>query len=57
MGIKKLGSPEKMGSTPPAQGIIRVGLIGAGANVRRVQIPAFRRIPECEIVAVANRSL
>jgi predicted dehydrogenase len=36
---------------------IRVGLIGAGANVRNVQIPGFRRIPECEIVAVANRSL
>ena len=57
LGTVKLGSPEKMGSTPPAQSIIRIGLIGAGANVRRVQIPAFRRIPECEIMAVANRSL
>ena len=56
-GAVTVGSPEKMGSTPSAQNIIRVGLIGAGANVRRVQIPAFRRIPECEIVAVANRSL
>jgi predicted dehydrogenase len=36
---------------------IRVGIIGAGANARAVQIPGFRRIPECEIVAVANRSL
>ena len=36
---------------------IRVGLIGAGANVQRVQIPAFRAIPECEIIAVANTSL
>ena len=36
---------------------IRVGLIGAGANVRNVQIPGFRRMPECEILAVANRSL
>ena len=36
---------------------IRVGLIGAGGIVRSVQIPGFRRIPECEIVAVANRSL
>ena len=57
LGTMRLGSPEKMGSTPSAQSIIRVGLIGAGANVRRVQIPAFRQIPECEIVAVANRSL
>ncbi len=39
------------------QAPIRVGLIGAGANVRSVQLPGFRRIPECEVVAVANRSL
>jgi predicted dehydrogenase len=32
-------------------------LIGAGANVTSVQIPGFRRIPECEILAVANTSL
>ena len=56
-GTMNLGDPEKMGSTPSAQSTIRVGLIGAGANVRAVQIPAFRRIPGCEIVAVANRSL
>ena len=36
---------------------IRVGIIGAGANVRAVQIPGFNRIEECEVVAVANRSL
>ena len=36
---------------------IRVGLIGAGANVRNVQLPGFRRMPECEILAVANSSL
>ena len=36
---------------------IRVGIIGAGDNVRDVMIPAFRRIPECELVAVANTSL
>ena len=40
-----------------ARGAVRVGLIGAGANVQEVQIPGFRRIPGCEIVAVANRSL
>jgi len=36
---------------------VRVGLIGAGANVQTVQIPGFRRMPNCEILAVANRSL
>lgn len=36
---------------------VRLGIIGAGENVRDVQIPGFRRIPECEIVAVANSSL
>jgi predicted dehydrogenase len=36
---------------------VRVGLIGAGANVQDVQIPGFRRIPGVEILAVANRSL
>lgn len=43
--------------TTAAQGRIRVGIIGAGANARNVQIPGFLRIPECEILAVANRSL
>jgi predicted dehydrogenase len=45
--------------SPPEsrQEVVRVGIIGAGANVRSVMIPAFRRIPGCEIVAVANRSL
>ncbi len=36
---------------------IRIGIIGAGSNLQNVQIPGFRKIPECEIVAVANRSL
>jgi predicted dehydrogenase len=36
---------------------IRVGLIGAGSNTRRVQIPGFRRTPNVEILGVANRSL
>lgn len=36
---------------------IRIGIIGAGENVRDVMIPAFRRIPECQLVAVANTSL
>lgn len=40
-----------------AQERVRVGIIGAGANARNVQIPGFKRIPECEILAVANRSM
>ncbi len=36
---------------------VRVGLIGAGENVREVMIPGFRRIQECELIAVANTSL
>ena len=47
-------------ATPAAPGPrlpIRVGIIGAGENVRDVMIPAFRRIPECQLVAVANTSL
>ena len=56
-GAVKSGVPDGMGSTRSAQDVTRVGLIGAGNNVRRVQIPSFRRIPGCEIVAVANRSL
>jgi predicted dehydrogenase len=45
--------------TPAAQTRqpIRVGLIGAGENVRNVMIPGFRRIPECQLLAVANTSL
>jgi hypothetical protein len=56
-GTMKLAGPNKMRSTRSAQNIIRIGLIGAGANIRSVQIPGFRQIPGCEIVAVANRSL
>ena len=37
--------------------VVRVGLIGAGANVQDVQIPGFRGVPGVEILAVANRSL
>ncbi len=40
-----------------AQEVVRVGLIGAGANVQDVQIPGFRRQAGVEILAVANRSL
>ena len=47
----------RQSSASASQARVRVGLIGAGANTRTVQIPGFQRIPECEIVAVANRSL
>lgn len=40
-----------------APGVVRIGIIGAGENVRDVMIPAFRKIPECQLVAVANTSL
>jgi predicted dehydrogenase len=57
LGTVKLGGQDDTGSTRSAQSIVRVGLIGAGANVRAIQIPGFRRVPGCEVVAVANRSL
>ena len=36
---------------------IRVGLIGAGGNVRNRHIPGFQKVDDLEILAVANRSL
>ena len=36
---------------------IRVGLIGAGGNVRNRHIPGFQKAGGVEIAAVANRSL
>ena len=57
MGPANLVGRHEAGPTRSAQDPLRVGLIGAGANVRAVHIPGFRRIPGCEITAVANRSL
>ncbi len=37
-------------------GIIRVGLVGAGANTRDRHIPGLRSVDGVEIVSVANRS-
>lgn len=45
------------GAAQTAPRVVRIGIIGAGENVRDVMIPAFRRIPECQLVAVANTSL
>ena len=36
---------------------IRIGLIGAGGNVRSRHIPGFQQVEGLEIAAVANRSL
>jgi len=36
---------------------IRVGLIGAGGNVRSRHIPGFQKVAGCEIVAVVNRTM
>ena len=36
---------------------IRVGLIGVGGNVRNRHIPGFLAVEDCEIVAVANRTV
>ena len=40
----------------PSDGVVRVGLIGAGANTRRRHIPGLREQQGVEIVSVANRS-
>ena len=57
LGPAKLPWRDEGGVKGSRQEPIRVGLIGAGANARSVHIPGFRGIPECEITAVANRSL
>ncbi|MDA1372452.1 MAG: Gfo/Idh/MocA family oxidoreductase [Proteobacteria bacterium] len=51
-----VSAQDRSGDASPANRI-RIGIIGAGANVQAVQIPGFNRIPQCEILAVANRSL
>jgi predicted dehydrogenase len=51
------GKPAGQAPAPQVRKTIRVGLIGAGENVRQVMIPGFRRIPECQLLAVANTSL
>ena len=39
-----------------SDGVIRVGLVGAGANTRDRHIPGLRAVDGVEIVSVANRS-
>lgn len=64
--VGALGPVPSLGNAPSPSGAahrtqsrdtIRVGLIGAGQNVRDVMIPGFRRISDCQLLAVANTSL
>ncbi|MEX2581876.1 MAG: Gfo/Idh/MocA family oxidoreductase [Gemmatimonadota bacterium] len=59
-------SPDMASGTAPrgeakarrsSRAVVRIGLIGAGTIVQSRHIPNFRRIPEVELVAVANSSL
>jgi len=50
-------SARQQATSPTGDDPVRVGIIGAGANVRAVQIPGFNAVPDCEVVAIANRSL
>lgn len=50
-------SARQQATSPTGNDPVRVGIIGAGANVRAVQIPGFNAVPDCEVVAIANRSL
>ena len=36
--------------------VLRVGVVGAGANTRKFHIPGLQKQPGVEVVAVANRS-
>ncbi|KAL3143394.1 hypothetical protein ABBQ38_002218 [Trebouxia sp. C0009 RCD-2024] len=40
-----------------ASSTIRVGIIGAGGNTKKVHIPLLQKIEGVSIVSVANRSL
>ena len=56
-GLQAAPGAGSTGTQSAPQSVVRLGIIGAGENVRDVMIPAFRRIPECQLVAVANTSL
>ena len=57
LGPVNLADEHRPKTKTSSQETVRVGFIGAGANARAVQIPGFKRIDGCEVVAVANRSL
>jgi predicted dehydrogenase len=52
-----LTAQERRGSRSAEGEKIRVGIVGAGGIVGAVHIPGLRKMPNVEIVAVANRSL
>jgi predicted dehydrogenase len=52
-----LSAQERKPSPAGKRGKIRVGVIGAGGIVSSVHVPNLRKMPNVEIVAVANRSL
>jgi predicted dehydrogenase len=56
-GTKSGGVEDEVKTTPSAQAIVRLGIVGAGGIVQRAQLPTFQRLRGCEVVAVANRSL
>ena len=39
-----------------APSVLRVGIVGAGANTRKFHIPGLQKQAGVEVVAVANRS-
>ena len=52
-----LSAQEPRRARTAARGKIRVGIVGAGGIVSSVHVPGLRKMPNVEIVAVANRSL
>ena len=50
-------APSVLSAQPRKAAKIRVGVIGAGGIVSSVHVPGLRKMPNVEIVAVANRSL
>ena len=52
-----LSAQERPRPGASSRGKIRVGIVGAGGIVGSVHIPGLRKMPNVEIVAVANRSL
>ena len=40
-----------------SSGIVRVGVLGAGAWARGAHLPGYRRDPRCRIVAIADTEI
>ena len=50
------GEAARQQQQPKQQPLLRVGVIGAGANTRRFHIPNLQKIPGVQVVSVVNRS-